>query len=114
MDFLTIENPRTSADMNILVITDHFMQYAKAVVTSNQSAKVMVTAFRKEFITNYGFHEKLLMGCNFESQIIKELCKLAQIWKVWTIPYDPETKGQCEGFNQSLINTICTLESDDK
>ena len=62
MDFLTIENPRTSADMNILVITDHFMRYAKAVVTSNQSDKVIVTAFWKEFITNYTFQEKLLRG----------------------------------------------------
>ena len=62
MDILTIENPRTSADMNILVITDHFMRYAKAVITSNQSAKVMVTAFWKEFIMNYAFHEKLLRG----------------------------------------------------
>ena len=57
-----MENPHTSADINILVITDHFMQYAKAVVTCNQSAKVMVTAFWKEFITNYGFPEKLLTG----------------------------------------------------
>ena len=24
MDFLTVENPHTGADMNILVITDHF------------------------------------------------------------------------------------------
>ena len=26
MDFLTIENPHTGADVNILVITDHFQQ----------------------------------------------------------------------------------------
>ena len=35
MDFLTIENLHTSANMNILVLTDHFTQYAKAIVTPN-------------------------------------------------------------------------------
>ena len=32
MDFLTIENPCTCVDMNILVITNHFTQYVKTVV----------------------------------------------------------------------------------
>ena len=39
----------------------------------------MVTTFWNEFIVNYGFPEKLLtdQGCNFESQLVKESCKLA-------------------------------------
>ena len=116
MDFLTIENPCTSVNMNILVITDHFTWYAKAIVTPNQSPKMRATAFWNEFITFYGFPEKLLMdqGCNFESQLIKTLCKLAHICKVWTMPYHPETNSQCKRFNQMLINVIGTLESNDK
>ena len=91
MDFLTIVNPHTSANINVLVITDHFTQYAKAIVTPNQSAKAMATAFWNEFIMNYSFPEKLLMdqGCNFESQLIKELCRLAHTCKVQTMPYHP-------------------------
>ena len=54
MDFLTIENPHRGADVNILVITDHFTWYAKAVVTPNQSTKATVTAFWNEFIANCG------------------------------------------------------------
>ena len=86
MDFLTIENPHTGIDVNILVITNHFTQYAKAIVTSNQTAKATATAFWKEFITNYSFPKKLLtdQGQTFELQLIKELCKLANIQKVWT------------------------------
>ena len=63
MDFLTIENPHTRADMNILVIviTDHFMWYVKAIVTPNESARGRVTAFWNEYITNNSFPEKLLM-----------------------------------------------------
>ena len=116
MDFFTIEIPCTGADVNILVITDYFTWYTKAVVTPNQSAKVMMTAFWIEFVANFGFPKKLLtnQGCNFESQLIKELCKLVQINRVWTTPYHPETNGQCERFNQTLINMTCMLETNDK
>ena len=116
IDFLTIKYPHTSDEMNVLVITDHFMQYAKAIVTPNQSPKAMAIAFWKEFITNYIFPEKLLMdqGHNFKSQLIKELCWLTHVCKVETMPCHPETNGQCERFNQLLINMIGILESDDK
>ena len=46
--------------VNILVITNHFTRYAKAVVTSTQTTKVTAIAFWNEFITNYGFPKKLL------------------------------------------------------
>ena len=84
MDFLTIENPYTGADMNLLLITSHFTWYAKAVVTPNQSAKATVAAFWNKFKANYSIPEKLLtnQGCHFESQLIKEFCKFAHIWKV--------------------------------
>ena len=102
--------------MNILVITDHFMQHVKIIVTPNKSAKMTATTFWNEFITNYSFPEKLLtdQGCNLESQLIKELCKVVHIHKVQTTPYHPETTSQCERFNQMLITMISMLESYEK
>ena len=81
MDFWTIDNPHTGVDMNILLIMDHFKQYMKAVITPNQSAKAAATAFWNEFIANYSFPEKLLTDQEFYFgfQLIKELCKFAQI-----------------------------------
>ena len=78
MDFMTIENPHTGANMNILVITDHFTQYTKAVVTPNQSAKATVTAFQNQFIANYGFPEKLLtdQGCNFWVPVVQGIVQI--------------------------------------
>ena len=89
IDFLTIKNPHSSTEMNVLVITDHFMQHAKAIVTPNQSAKVTAIAFLNEFMVNYGFPENLLtdQGHNFKSQLIKVLCRLAHICKVQTMHY---------------------------
>ena len=53
--------------------------------------------FWENFIRHYGFPEKFLsdQGRNFESELISELCKLAQVEKVHTTPYHPMTNGQC-------------------
>ena len=58
MDFLTIENPHTGINVNILVITHHFMRYAKAVITPTQTDRATAMAFWNTFITNYSFPKK--------------------------------------------------------
>ena len=91
MDILTIENPCTGVDVNIVVLMDHFTCYAKAVITSTQTLKAPVIAFSKNLSQIMVFPKKLLthQGHNCESQLIKELCKLTNIWKVRTTPYHP-------------------------
>ena len=39
MDYLIIEVNEGGKDVYILVFTDHFTQYAQAIVTSSQTAK---------------------------------------------------------------------------
>ena len=39
----------------------------------------------------------------------RKLCKLAQVKKQCTSTYGPETNGQCELFNTTLINMLGTL-----
>ena len=39
MDYLTIEANEGGKDVHILVITDHFTQYAQVIVSSSQTAK---------------------------------------------------------------------------
>ena len=44
IDYLTIEAPkksRSQKDMNILIVTDHFMRYAQAYLTPNQKASMV-------------------------------------------------------------------------
>ena len=38
MDYLAIESGKTGKDVNILVVTDHFIHYAQAFVTPSQTA----------------------------------------------------------------------------
>ena len=58
MDYLTIEANEGGKDVHILVITDHFTQYALAIVMSSQTAKCTTQNLWDKFIVHYGLHEK--------------------------------------------------------
>ena len=114
IDYLTIETlsaSRTGKDINILIITDHFTSYAQAHITFSQKAPVVAKTLWDQFFVHYGFPEKILLdqGRNFESQLISELCELAQVKKLRTTPYRPEGNGSCERFNRMPISMLGTL-----
>ena len=94
MDYLTIEANEGGKDVHILVITDHFTQYAQAIVSSSQTAKCTAQNLWDKFIVHYGLPEKILtdQGHNFESDLLKELCDLAQVKKIRT-SYHPQNNG---------------------
>ena len=41
--------------------------------------------------------------------MLKELCEIAQVKKIQTSGYYPQTNGQCKCFNATLINMLGTL-----
>ena len=88
IDFLTIEAPKKDKDVNILVVTDHFIRYAQAYVTRSQTAPVAANTLWEKLFVHYSFPEKILsdQGRKFESILIAELCKLVQIKKLRTTP----------------------------
>ena len=116
MDFLTIGKPNTKKMVNILIITDHFTKYAQAYITPNQTAAVVARTLWENFLVHYGWPTKNLtdQGKCFESALIRELCGIAQVQKVRTTPYRPETNGACEGFNSTLIKMLGTLPVESK
>ena len=115
LDFLCLE-PGKGQEENVLVITDHFTRYAQAYVTRTQMAQTTAKTLWDKFIVHYGLPEKILtdQGCNFESQLVADLCELMGVHKIWTSPYHPQTNGQCERFNSTLINMLGTLPKEKK
>ena len=69
-----------------------------------------------KFIVHYDLPEKILsdQGRNFESQLVADLCKLMGTQKLQTSPYHPQTNGQCERFNSTLIGMLGMLQPDKK
>ena len=111
IDYLTIESNEGGRDVHILVITNHCTGYAQAMVTSLQTAKCTGQNLWDKFIVDYELPKEILtdQGHNFESDLLKELCELAQVKKIRMSGYHPQTNVQCECFNATLINMLGTL-----
>ena len=117
MDNLTIEATEGGKDIHILVITDHFTRYAQTIVTSLQTAKYTTQNLWDKFIVHYGLPEKIItdQGHNFKSNLLKALCEgIAQVKKIRTSGYHPQTNDQCKCFNATLINMLGTLPEKNK
>ena len=115
MDYLSLEPSKGNIE-NVLVITDHFTRYALAYLSKTQTAQATARILWDNFICHYGFPEKFIsdQGRNFESDLIKELCKIAGVQKLHTTPYHPQGNGQCERFNSTLCNMLGTLSEEEK
>ena len=116
MDYLKIESNRSDQDVHILIVTDHFTRFAQAFITPNETARVVARTLWDQYFMKYGIPEKLIsdQGRNFESDLIAELCNLSRVQKLRTSPYRPQTNGQCERFNSTLIGMIGTLPPETK
>ena len=115
MDFLRIGG-KEDRNANVLVITDHFTRYAQAYVTGNQQATTAAKVFIDKFVTNYGYPERILtdQAQAFNGRLYEALCREAKIKKIRTTPYHPQTNGQCEPFNRTLMTMLGALPQDSK
>ncbi|KAL0202364.1 hypothetical protein M9458_000382, partial [Cirrhinus mrigala] len=111
VDFLTLEKSKGGME-NVLIVTDHFSRYAQAYPTRDQKAGTVARVLWRNFFCRFGFPAKLHadQGRNFESAIVKELCKCTGITKTHTTPYHPQGNGTTERFNRTLMNMLGTLE----
>jgi len=118
MDYLQVDRsaapspagmPRTKA--NVLVVIDHFTRYAYAIETSSQSANTVAKELYNRVFSLFGFPSQLHsdQAKNFNSKVVKELCKIAHTMKSRTTVYHPQGNGLCERFNSTLLNMIRTL-----
>ncbi|KAL5020815.1 hypothetical protein ScPMuIL_002102 [Solemya velum] len=114
MDFLQVEP--SSGYEHLLVITDHFTKFARVIPTKNETALTTARVLYDNFITIYGFPQRLHsdQGPNFESKVIKELCKICNVEKSRTTCYHAMGNGACERMNRTLLKLLGTLENEQK
>ena len=115
LDHLTLD-PCKGQFESVLVVTDHFTRYAQAYAVKNQTALTTAKVLWEQFLRHYGFPQKRLtdQGPGFESQLFQELMNMARIENLRTSSYHPQTNGQCERFNSTLMNMLGTLTPDQK
>ena len=112
----TMELNKPHVVKNVLVMTDHFMRYALAVVTKDQTAKTVAKVFYECFIAVFGAPAKVLSDrdVNFTSALVEELCAAFGIQKCQTTAYHAQCNGQVECFHQMLFCMIGKLAHNKK
>ena len=115
LDYLQIEPSKGNIE-NVLIVTDHFTRYAQAYPSKSQTALATAKLLWNNFIIHYGFPDKIIsdQGRNFESELLANLCEVAGVQKLRNTPYHPQTNGQCERFNSTLLNMLGTLTPEQK
>lgn len=113
IDFL---EPDTDGRSNILVMTDHYTRYARTYPSKGQQAPTLAKVLVEKFFIHYGLPARIHsdQGRDFESRLIRQLCKLLGMKNSRTTPYHPQGDPQPERFNQILLNMLGTLPTEKK
>ena len=92
----------------LLVAQDYFSKWPFARALPDQRAQTIVQTLRDDVFSLVGPPQKLHsdQGRNFESHLLRELCKAFGVKKSHTTPYHPMGDGLVERMNRSLLSLL--------
>eukprot|EP00731_Ephydatia_muelleri_P027663 Em0019g536a len=98
----------------VLVVADYYTKWVEVYGIPNQEATTVAVKLVDEMFCRFSPPEQLHsdQGCQFESQLIKEICNLLHIRKSHTTPYRPQGNGMVERFNRTLLDMLATVVGD--
>ena len=104
MDILGPLSKTPRGNNYILLIGDYFTKWIEAYPIPNQEAKTVADKLTMDFISRYGAPMEIHtdQGRNFESQLLKDVCRLLGIHKTRTTAFRPQSDGFIERFNRTL------------
>ena len=115
IDF-TKADPSKGGKENILILTDAFLKFSQAFVTSSQKAIIVAKLLVEKWFSVFGvpawIHSD--QGWSFDNEIISHLCKMYGIRQSTTMPYNPRGNAMCKRFNRTLFGLMRTLTKEQK
>jgi transposase InsO family protein len=100
----------------LLVIVDRFTKLTRTVPLSTTVASEVARVFVEQWYCVYGPPVVLLTdnGTQFVAKFFQAVCKLLGVKQVFTTAYHPQTNGQCERFNRTVLSAITHYVSDNQ
>ena len=116
MDILSFKEQTTNGNTCILVVTDYFSKWTEAFALPDHQALTVADTLVTEIFLRFGVPRILHsdQGPEFQSELIKEVCRLLEIQQTKTTPYRPQSDGQVERFNRTLIAMLSKFCMDNK
>ncbi|CAN8077309.1 unnamed protein product [Agarophyton chilense] len=92
----------------VLVKTDTFTKFTRALPLGKTKATDVATAFLSHWVYPYGMPLYLLTdnGSQFVPKFFSHVCATLGIKHVTTTAYHPQTNGQVERFNRTLLDRL--------
>ena len=95
----------------MMVVTDYYTKYTRVFPLRDHKAATCARAFVRGWVLHLGVPLKLHsdQGREFESDLWQGMCHYLAICKTRTNPYRPQSDGQVERFNRTLIQVLKPL-----
>jgi hypothetical protein len=101
--------PRTEhGNRFLLVMTDRFSKLTKTVPLRTTMDFVCARAFCENWVYSYGDPLYVLTdnGSQFAAKFFQACCRELGVTKVFTTAYHPQTNGQVERFNRTILDSL--------
>ena len=98
----------------VLVITDRFSKLTVAIPLRTITAAVVADAFLSHWVFKYGAPKYLLTdnGKQFAAKFFDSVCGLLGVRHYFTAFYHPQTNGQTERFNKTIMERLRHFAAD--
>lgn len=101
-----IRTPR--GNRYLLVMCDRYSKVVRTVPLKTISALSVARAFVDHWVSAFGIPKTVLTdnGSQFSSKLMLETYRILGAKGLFTTTYHPQTNGQCERFNSTLLSTV--------
>jgi len=107
--------PRTAAgNEHLLVIVDRFSKMTRAIPLQRIDAETIAAAFLDHWVAAYGPPATVLSdnGPQFRSTFFQGVCSLLGVSNRYSTTYHPQTNGQVERYNRTIVGQLWTYVED--
>jgi transposase InsO family protein len=110
VDVLDASKRSASNNKYIITFTDTFTKMVLTFATRNQTAQTIARLLVNHICYKYGVPAEILSdnGPCFAGELYRCICQFMGIRRIFTTPYHPQTNGQVERFNRTMIDMMAT------